>query len=92
MSERLNRTIIEGARSILYHAKLPIKFWAEAVSTVVYLRNRSPAFALKGKTPYEFWFGKRPDVSNLRVFGSICFVHIPDHLGELHYFCTMSRP
>ena len=35
VSERLNRTIIEAARSVLYHASLPLKFWAEAVSTVV---------------------------------------------------------
>ena len=79
VAERLNRTIIEGARSILCHAKLPLKFWAEAVSTVVYLRNRSPTAALKGRTPYEYWFGEKPDVSNLRVFGCICFVHIPDN-------------
>ena len=80
VSERLNRTIIEGARSMLFHASLPLKFWAEAVSTMIYLRNRSPTTSLEGKTPYEYYFGKKPDVSNLRVFGCICFVHIPDQL------------
>ena len=80
VSERLNRTIIEGARSMLCHAKLPLKFWAEAVSTTVYLRNRSPTSALNGKTPFEHWFGEKPDVSNLRVFGCLCYVHIPDNL------------
>ena len=80
VSERLNRTIIEGARSILFHAKLPLKFWAEAVCTMIHLRNRSPTSALNGKTPYEYWFGRRPDVSHLRVFGCVCFVHIPDDL------------
>ena len=78
VSERLNRTIMEGARSILFQAKLPLRFWAEAVSTIVYLRNRSPTTALKGNTPFEYWFKKKPDVSNLRVFGSVCYVHIPD--------------
>ena len=29
------------------------------------------------KTPYEYWFGKQPDVSNLKVFGSVCYTHIP---------------
>ena len=78
VSERMNRTIMEGARSMLYQAKLPLKFWAEAVSTMVYLRNRSPTTSLNGSTPYEFWFKQKPDVSNLRVFGCVCYVHIPD--------------
>ena len=31
IAERANRTIVECARSMLYHASLPRKFWAEAV-------------------------------------------------------------
>ena len=80
VSERLNRTIMESARSILFHAKLPLKFWAEAVSSVVYTRNRCPTSSLGGKTPFEQYHGKIPDVSNLRVFGCKCYVHIPDSL------------
>ncbi|CAB4032081.1 Retrovirus-related Pol poly from transposon TNT 1-94, partial [Paramuricea clavata] len=34
--------------------------------------------ALKDKTPHECLFGKKPDVSNLKVFGCMCYVHIPD--------------
>ena len=30
VAERMNRTIVESARSMLYHAKLPQHFWAEA--------------------------------------------------------------
>ena len=82
VSERLNRTLIESARSMLYHAKMPLKFWAESVNTAVYLHNRSPTSALKDKTPFESWFGKKPNVSNLKVFGSVCFVHTPDHLRK----------
>ena len=33
--------------------------------------------ALKNKTPYESWFGTKPNVSDLRVFGCICFYHVP---------------
>ena len=50
VAERMNRTIMEGARSMLYHAKLPLEFWAEACSTAVYLHNRSPTTALKDQT------------------------------------------
>ena len=82
ISERLNRTLIESARSMLYHAKMPLKFWAEAVNTATYLHSRSPTSALKDKTPFESWFGKKPNVSNLKVFGSVCFVHTPDPLRK----------
>ena len=77
VAERYNRTMIESARSMLHHAKLPLVFWAEAVQTAVYLRNRSPTVALENKTPFECWYGRKPDVSNMRVFGSLCYVHIP---------------
>lgn len=29
------------------------------------------------KTPAEIWHGQKPDISGLRVFGSICYNHIP---------------
>ena len=78
VSERLNRTIIEATRSMIHHAKLPLQFWAEAVNTAVYLHNRSPTVALKDKTSFECWFGRKPDISNLRVFGCVCYMHVPD--------------
>ena len=36
----------------------------------------------KDKTPFESWFGKKPNVSNLKVFGSVCFLHTPDHFRK----------
>lgn len=76
MSERLNRTIIEKSKCMLFDANLEKKFWAEAVHTAVYLRNRSLASGLD-KTPYELWTGRMPDVKNLRMFGSSVMVHVP---------------
>ena len=82
VSERLNCTLIETARSMIYHAKFPLKFWAEAVNTAIYLRNRSPTSALKDKTSFECWFGEKPDVSKLRAFGCICLVDMLDNLRK----------
>ena len=71
VAERMNRTLVESVRSMLSGAgaSLPHKFWAEAVSTAVYLQNRSPTKAVDGMTPFETWKKKRPSVSHLRVFG-----------------------
>lgn len=55
VSERINRTIVERARCLLFDAQLDKKFWVEATNTAVYLRNRCVASGLDNKTPYECW-------------------------------------
>ena len=76
-AERLNRTLVETTRSMLLDARLPQSFWAEAVSTAAYLRNRSPTSTLEDMTPHQAWYGQKPGVKHLRVFGSIAYAHIP---------------
>ena len=68
VAERLNRTLLETVRSMLIDSKLPHKFWAEALCTAAYLRNRSPTKVIEGKTPHEAWTKEMPKVEHLRVF------------------------
>jgi hypothetical protein len=75
-AERLNRTLMERVRAMLIQAKLDKEYWAEAVVTANYVRNRSP-ISSSNKTPYELFHGSKPDVSMLRVFGARAFVHVP---------------
>jgi Reverse transcriptase (RNA-dependent DNA polymerase)/gag-polypeptide of LTR copia-type/Integrase core domain/GAG-pre-integrase domain len=77
VAERANRTIVESARSMLHSANLPYTFWGDAVVTASYLRNRSPTRTLIGTTPYECWYGEKPSLAHLRVFGCKAYVHIP---------------
>lgn len=35
---------------------------------------------MKDLTPFEAYSGKKPSMSHLRVFGSICYVHVPKNL------------
>jgi len=77
VAERMNRTLVETVRSMLADAELPPVFWAEALSTAVYLRNRSPTKALKDITPYEAWTGEKPNVEHLRTFGCTAYAHVP---------------
>lgn len=73
----MNKTLMKTVRSMLADAKLPQKFWAEALSTAVYLRNRSPMEAVKEMTPFEAWTGEKPNVDHLRVFGCTVYGHVP---------------
>lgn len=77
VAERMNRTLVEAVRSMLADSGLPRRFWAEALSTAVYLRNRSPTKSLQHITPVEAWTGEKPDVSHLRVFGCTAYAHVP---------------
>ena len=78
VAERFNRTLMESARSMMAQAGLSERYWAEAVATATYLRNRLPTRSLKDKTPYEKWFDRKPDLSHVRVFGCVCYAYIPE--------------
>eukprot|EP00253_Pinus_taeda_P003684 PITA_03684 len=81
------------ARSMLTFKKLSPIYWAKAIHTVVYLRNRSPTASLDGITPYEAWFGFTPKVKHFRVFGSMCYALVPKEkrtkLDSRSFKCTM---
>ena len=77
VAKRKNRTLLDASRSMLQVAGPEHRFWQEAVATSCYLQNRSPHKVLGLHTPYMVWFGHKPDFSNLRVFGSIAYSHIP---------------
>ena len=76
MAERYNRTIVETVRCLISDSKLGKSFWAEALSTAVYLRNRSPSPTFRDKTPYEILYKRKPSVAHLRVFGCLCYSHV----------------
>lgn len=77
VAERMNRTLLDMARTMLLDAKLPIQFWAEAVATAVYLRNCAPTKGVEGSTPVQRWNGKIPSVSHIRLFGSLIYAYVP---------------
>ena len=76
VTERKNRTIVESGLSMLYSAALPPRLWGAAMTTAVYLRNRSPTRALRLKTPFEAWTGKKPTIAHLRRFGCVAYAQL----------------
>lgn len=81
VAERMNRTLIDLVRSMLLTAGVSKSFWAEALETAVYIRNRVISRSLPSdKTPYHLWMGSVPDLSHLRIFGSNCFYTVPRKL------------
>lgn len=81
IAERKNRTLIEMARCILIDTEFPYNFWGEAVTTAVYVQNRVITRATN-TTPLERWNGTKPNLKEFHIFGSKCFVHVPQEKGE----------
>ena len=78
VSERANRTVVSRAKCMIHNAGIDKKWWGEAVLAAIYLKNRSPTTAFPGnKTLYEMWYGKAPDLTNIRVFGCTAYNNVP---------------
>ncbi|GKA11116.1 retrovirus-related pol polyprotein from transposon TNT 1-94 [Tanacetum coccineum] len=83
--ERRNRTLVEAARTMLIFSKAPLFLWAEAINTACYTQNRSLIRLRYNKTPYELMHDKKPDLSFLHVFGSLCYpTNDSEDLGKLN--------
>ncbi|PLW34541.1 hypothetical protein PCASD_12926 [Puccinia coronata f. sp. avenae] len=68
-AERGNRTTVEKARALLMTSGLSLSWWGDAVTTAVYLENRTPDSSIKWISPFELWNGHAPDLSRLIPFG-----------------------
>ncbi|GKE83732.1 retrovirus-related pol polyprotein from transposon TNT 1-94 [Tanacetum coccineum] len=82
--ERLNRTLVEAACTMLIFSKAPLFLWAEAVATTCYTQNRSLIRKCHNKTLYELLHDQKPDLSYLHVFGALCYLtNDAEDLGKL---------
>ncbi|GJZ00066.1 retrovirus-related pol polyprotein from transposon TNT 1-94 [Tanacetum coccineum] len=72
--ERKNRTLQEMSRTMLNEQSIPQKFWCNAVDTSTYILNRILIRPFLGKTPYELFKGRKPNLEYFKVFGSKCFI------------------
>mgnify|MGYP000176183438 CR=1 FL=1 len=76
-AERKNRRLMDIACSLLKTSNLPNSFWEEVVVTACYLQNRLPTTTLSLQTPFEKWSGIKPNLSHLKIFGSIAYSYVP---------------
>lgn len=70
----MNRTLVEMARCLLRQGKMPPMFWAEAINTAAYIRNRCVSQPLKGTTPHSIFKKKKPTLTHFKIFGCKAFV------------------
>jgi hypothetical protein len=100
-AERLIRTLAEWTNATLTHAGAAKLFWAHAVDTVMYARNRTQVCQKEnaektdlGATPHHRWFelSSPSSIEHLRVFGCDADVHYTVSPGlKLKKFESKSR-
>ena len=56
----------------------PKSYWAEAANKAIYLMNHCTTSGLHNITPHEKFYGKKTELSHVRIFDSFAFVHIPE--------------
>lgn len=77
-AERYIRTIEDTAQTLMGESGLPLSFLGDAVLTSQYLRNLLPTSTLPAlTTPFEVMEKRKPDLSQLRVWGCQCYVLYP---------------
>ena len=74
--------MLETARALLFQSKLPIRYWRECVLTATHIINRLLSSYLKNKCPYEVLYNKKPNYSQLRSFGCLCYPTVPKVLRD----------
>ena len=60
-------------RSMMSLTNLPLSFWGYALEMTAFTLNRAPSKSIE-TTPYELWFGKKPKLSFLNVWGYDAYV------------------
>ena len=73
VSKRPNRTLLDMVRSMMSLTDLPLLFWGYVLKTDAFTFNRAPSKSVE-TTPYEPWFGKKPKLSFLKVWGCDTYV------------------
>jgi hypothetical protein len=67
-AKKLNRTLVEKAKAMLFDSNLDSEMWGEAVLNAAYLLNRSPKVTIH-TTPAEKRYGEKLDLNRIRLFG-----------------------
>jgi len=74
IAERCNGVLIEHVRALLVDSGLPKFLWKEALKYAMWIRNRTTTHLLNGMTPYEAFYGVKPDIGNIHLWGSRVWV------------------
>ena len=77
VAERKYRTLVNIARALMTEKNMTLCYWAEVVNTTNYILNRCITYGVHVVTPEERFYGRKPSLEHLKVFGCLASVHVP---------------
>ena len=80
LSERQGCTTIKMGRTLLLQSGVPPSCWEDALLHANYIRSHVPTRALPGTTPFQKFWGYKPDLQWLCPFGCLAFTLIHKEL------------
>ena len=82
-AERFNRSLVDKVRAMTHEANMLKTFWNETVRVAAYILNRSPSAGNPGdEVPARIWYDRKPNISNMRVYGSMAYAHVPKEMRK----------
>ena len=76
LAERSGGVVMMIARKIRIQSRLPHKLWPYIVSHATRILNRIPVQRKEWQTPFQMVHGRKPNLSNLKIIGSLAYVLI----------------
>ena len=73
VSEHRKRTFLDMVQSMMSLTDLPLLFWGYALEIAAFTLNRAPSKSIE-TTMYELWFGKKPKLPFLKIWGCDAYV------------------
>ena len=74
---------MDYARTLMMEKNVSLKYWREAISTIIYTLNHVQVKKSTHSTPFELWYGYPPNVKNFKIFGKKCYILKNDRNGNL---------
>lgn len=75
LAERINLTLMNKVRALLLGSNSPNYMWGEALIAAVYIYNRTPHSSLNKRSPYEIYYGYKPNIYTIKTWGSLAYYH-----------------
>lgn len=73
-AKRAIQTIQKIAWSLIYDSGMHERWWPHAMLQAAYIHNRLAGMTRGGVTPFELFFGHRPDLCHIHQFGCVAYV------------------
>lgn len=71
--ERKHQHLLQIAKSLMFQASMPKRFWGHSILTVTHIVNKLLTPTLNWKSPFEILYDRKPGYASLKVFGCLCF-------------------